>query len=149
MTTPDNDPIDLEAEISKALRADRAIAVLVADRVYTARPNEPTWPLILIKTIGGTTLINRPLWLEQTLVQFDCYGGSRKTAAAIASTLRTRIAAWPEEGVRTGKVTFTDTDPAAARPLPDAAYTPARPRYIVDVTIHHHPTRAPATSGHH
>lgn len=80
--------IDLEAAMSRVLRAAPAITDLVDDRVWLTMPREPTFPAVLIVRIAGAP---NPTW-QQRIVhddgEFDLhfYGGSRVEALNLAQT---------------------------------------------------------------
>jgi len=141
-----HDEVDLEAALSYHLRRSDAIAALIADRVYTRKPNDPTWPLLLLKTIGGATIYSDPLWLETSLIQFDAYGGTRKEASHLAAKTRRVLNA--AIGATVQGATLADVKSSTPRQVLDPSYTPARNRYIFDVTVTWHPTRQTAKSGH-
>lgn len=129
--------VDAERLVSAYLRDRDEIAALVADRVYTAIPANPTWPLVRLTRIGGAPVFNRPLHLDRALIQCDVFGGPKATAHEIAETCRAALTDLPSAYSALGVV--TDVQFGTFAYLPDAAYTPARPRYVFDVAVYLHP----------
>ena len=121
---------DIEALVSQFLRDQDEIVALVDDRVYTAIPNDPTWPLLRLQRVAGAPVLSRPLHVDAPVVQLDAYGGSKSQARTLIETARAVIAARLEGvhalGVVAG-VTF-----GSMSWLPDTAYSPARSRFVAD-----------------
>jgi len=78
--------IDLEASLSRVLRADPAVVAIIGDRCWLTMPRNPTFPAVLIYRIAGAPT---PTW-QQTILgddgDFDlhCYGGSRVDSLGLA-----------------------------------------------------------------
>lgn len=125
---------DVEQLVVSFLSAQsELIELLEGNRIYTAIPNEPTFPLLLVRRVGGEPSVGRPLVIDQPLLQLDAYGGTKKKAHDLISTARAVIAD-RIQGVHTaGVVAWFDFGNLSW--LPDADYTPARPRYVADVTL--------------
>jgi hypothetical protein len=134
---------DAEQLVSRYLQDQTDLIALIAARTYTEIPKEPTFPLLTVHRIGGAPVGNRPLYHDRALLQCDAYGGPKKLALTIAETARALLAGDDFTGIHE-----VDGDPigivsavefGAFRWLPDADYTPARPRYSFDFAIHSHP----------
>lgn len=128
---------DVEALVSRFLRDQEEISDLVDDRVYTAVPEKPTFPLLLVRRVSGAAVTSRPLHVDAAVLQLDAYGGSKSDARELAETARAvlaaRLAGTHDLGVVSG-VRF-----GAMSWLPDVDYSPARPRYVADATVTVHP----------
>lgn len=127
---------DIERELSAYLRADPAVAALVDDRVYTIVPANPTFPLVALTRYGGAPVSPHILHADAAAIQLDCYADRKAEAQTLAETVREALAAMP--GVH-GTAVVTAVRFGRLQYLPDGTFDPAKPRYIVDVTIHHHP----------
>lgn len=128
---------NVEALVSQFLRDQDEIADLVADRVYTALPKSPEWPLLRLQRVAGGPVTHRPLHLDAAIVQLDAYGGSKAAALELVETARAVIADRIEGVHDLGVVTGVQFGPLSW--LPDPVYSPARPRYVADVTLFVHP----------
>ena len=129
--------VDVERLVSAWLRARDDIVALVEDRVFTEMPNRAVFPLLRLTLIGGNAVTSRPLYLDQSFIQIDAYGGPKVMARQIMDTVRfaldTEVVGAHPEGVITG-VEF-----AGLRYLPDDGYDPPQPRYSATVFIYSHP----------
>lgn len=128
---------DAEALLSAFLRDQASIEALVAERVYTAVPKDPQFPLLMVRRVSGAPVGSRPLHLDAPLMQLDAYGGTKKVAQQIAETARDVIARSLEGVHAQGVVTGVSFGPMSW--LPDGDYSPAKQRYVVDVTVFVHP----------
>lgn len=129
--------VDAERLVSAYLRAQPTINDIVAERVYTDPPANLLFPLVRIQQIGGAP-ITVPLWLDEALLQIDCYGGPKALARHLLDEVRDLMGSRSfitahEMGVVTG-VDFGDV-----RYLPDDTFDPAKPRWIFDVSVFTHP----------
>lgn len=124
---------DVEKLVSEFLRNQAEVSTAISDRVYTAIPNNPVWPLLLVRRIGGIPRVGRPLAVDEPLVQLDAYGGTKKQAHDLAETTRAVIAERIQGTHDEGVVSWFEFGTFAW--LPDPGYTPARARYIADVTL--------------
>lgn len=129
--------VDAERLLSAWLRDQDEITALVADRVYTAIPASPTWPLVRLTRIGGAPVFSRPLHLDRALIQFDVFGGPKVIAWEIAETCRAALSDLPNEP--TGLGVITGIQFLSFLYVPDTTYTPARPRYVFDAAVYTHP----------
>jgi hypothetical protein len=128
---------DAEALVSQFLRSRDEITTLVAQRVFTAIPNDPTFPLLLVRRVAGAPVTSRPLHLDAPVIQLDAFGGSKKQAHDLLETARAVMAVGLEGKRAGGTVSGVRFGPMSW--LPDADYTPARARYTADVEIFLHP----------
>ena len=129
--------VDVERLVSAWARARPEITAVVDDRVYTAIPADPAWPLVRLTRIGGAPVMSRPLHLDRALVQFDVYGGPKVMAHDLAETIRELLADQLVGTHALGVVTAVEF--GSFLYLPDATYAPARPRYMFDAAIFTHP----------
>jgi hypothetical protein len=142
MTTVEILP-DVERLVSLYLRNAPPVEALVDDRVYTAwphtRPDDAAQPLVIVTRIGGIPPFSRPLVFDEADLQIDAYGGGKHAAHRLAATVRATLAFLTDrvepEGVVHG-VTF-----GALRYVPDESFAPARPRYVLDVSLTTTPNR--------
>ena len=126
---------DAEKLVVDYLLAAADLDSYLSDRIYTAIPNDPTWPLARVTLLD--TQVSYPRHIADTLLQVDVYGGSKKTARDAADTIAGLLAE-PVVGTHTlGTVSWAST--TGPRWLPDAGYTPARARYVVEATLTIHP----------
>lgn len=131
-------PINVEALISTWLAGQAEITALVEDRVYTAIPGDPDWPLLRIHRVGGAPPFTRPLWVDRARIQFDAYGGTKAQARTLADTTRALLS---ERilGTHDDHGVVTAVNLGTLRYLPDDDFDPARPRYVGDAVVTTHP----------
>lgn len=137
--------VDVEALVSQYLRAQSEVSTFVGQRVYTAMPDDKTFPLVRLTRIGGVPPMSRPLHVDNARIQIDVFGGSKSTALDTVDAIREELAKLPDEapvqplgvvcGVRFGPLAY----------LPDEAFAPAKPRYALDVTLTVRPAPLPTT----
>lgn len=135
---------NVEAIVVAYLKSRTEVTALVAaTRIGTRTPPTTTTPWVRVSRIGGPPAVHsRPLWLDSPLVQIDAYGSSdandsQGEARALAETCRAVLAELPTHTV-TGAV-VTDVSFGSMLRLPDTLVTPARERYVADLTITLHP----------
>lgn len=135
--------VDVERLLSAFLRAGDDITDLVEQRVYTDLPRQATFPLVRLTLIGGAPVFSRPLYLDESLIQIDCYGGPKVLARQIADAVRGLMdtgfvgAHYDEDEALIGVI--TDVRFGAMHYAPDDVFDPPKPRYIVDTTVYSHP----------
>jgi hypothetical protein len=127
--------VDVEALVSQYLRSQSEVTAYVGQRVYTSLPESKTFPLVRIVRIGGAPKMSRPLVVDSAHLQIDVFGGSKATALDAIDAIREELAKVVDEdpvqplgvvcGVRFGPLAY----------LPDESFTPAKPRYLLDVTV--------------
>jgi len=140
---------DVERLVSGYLRASGPVSALVGERVYTAwphsSPEEAKQPLVLITRIGGDPVFSVPLVLDECELQLDAYGGGKHHAHQVAATVRAALAFLTDRVEPEGVVHAVSF--GALRYVPDESFAPARPRYVLDVTVTATPNRAPVALG--
>lgn len=124
---------DIEQLVSEFLRAQAEVTALVGQRVYTAVPNEPTFPLLLLKRIAGSPVLSRPRVIDAPVVQLDAYGGTKKQAHTLIQTACAVVAERIEGVHATGVVAGVVFGPLSW--LPDPSYVPAKARFVADITF--------------
>lgn len=85
---PDLLTLDVEAVFVSFLLAQGSVTALVSTRVYTRKPDAPTWPLITVRRVaGGLTLADGPE--DNPTLQVDCWaaGDDEDQASLIARTV--------------------------------------------------------------
>lgn len=114
---------------------------LSGSRVYSSIPDKPTWPLIVVKRVGGSPIEAHSMDLAQ--IQVDVWGGSKSEARDLAvearvalhlgecETYAVSLPEWPEAGF-IAKV--TDTTGLSWSPDPSTN----RDRYVFGVSISGH-----------
>jgi hypothetical protein len=133
--------VDVERLISTWLRAQPEITALVSDRVYTELPSRAVTPLLRLTQISGAPVGSRPLWLDESFIQFDAYGGPKVLARQLVDTTRALLASPQFIGSHpTGVVTCVEWMELTY--LPDDAYEPAKPRYLASASIYTHPPQS-------
>lgn len=130
--------VDVERLVSAWLRARPEITAIVSDRVVTETPNRAVFPFLRISQIGGAPVWSRPLWLDQSVIQLDAFGGPKVQARALIDAARAALAEdflgdHPGVGVVTS-VLFGDLSY-----VPDDLWEPPKPRYAATVSIYTHP----------
>lgn len=130
-------PVNAEAVVSTYLRTASAITALVSTRVYTAIPNNPTWPLLRVVRIGGVPARSRALHFERVTLQVDAFGGSKAQALTLADTARQQLALADQFSHSGGVITSVVFGSMAY--VPDSDFEPEKPRYTFDVDVYVHP----------
>jgi hypothetical protein len=130
--------VDTERLLSGWLRAQPEIVALVEDRVYTENPNRAVFPLLKINQIAGNPVFSRPLYLDESLIQLDAYGGPKVQARQLIDTTRELLAErFVGHHVDIGVVTAVNFGDLTY--LPDDGYAPPKPRWIALASIYTHP----------
>lgn len=139
---------DVEALTITYLRGQTAITALVGTRIYSRIPRNPAWPLITVTIVAGTERIAHHL--DEITIQVDAWGyidtdpgappNSDHTVQThlIARTARAVLMRMPLTKHSRGIVSHVRTV-RPAQPLPDTTYSPARPRYSLDMAVTVHP----------
>lgn len=78
--------INAEALVNQILR-DKDIGD-IAEKVYSSKPNDPEYPIILTRRIGGNPKKRR---LDKPMIQVDVYGRTQTEAVDIASIAHAAI----------------------------------------------------------
>lgn len=127
---------DVERIVSTALRANTAVAAIVADRVYTILPKDESlrvFPLCRLVRIGGGPVGN-PAVLDAALLQLDVWADTQRAARDLSAALVQAIDELAGYSAHGGYV--TGTSPATIRHLPDDSFTPTKPRYVLEVVVY-------------
>lgn len=122
---------DIEAIASRIMRD----ASITGGRVYSSIPASPTYPLTVVRRIGGLPTVAE--WLDMGRIQVDVYGNNKSEARAAAEAARRALHA--AEGtifpVQAGVVTAVRDDLGLTfLPDPDTG----RDRYVFGVAITAH-----------
>jgi Protein of unknown function (DUF3168) len=131
--------IDVEALVSRFLRAQTTVTDLTGDRVYTDMPHQRAYPLVLITRTGGTALYRN--WLEAVDLDLTAHADTHKQAYTTAQTCLSALTSALVGAHTEGVVTKVRAESTAYAPEPDSADPQghARPRYTVSVTVTAHP----------
>jgi len=136
MPTPVLPDVELVA-VTYLRRTGSRVRDLVGDRVYTVIPTNAVFPLLRLVRIGGAPVSSATLHLDAAAMQLDAAGGSKADARRLLDTARAELADM-NLATHTGAVVTAVTF-GPSRYLPDKDFTPAKPRYVADVTIYAHP----------
>lgn len=123
---------DVEKLLVDWALAHDEVAAIFEDRIYTAVPKSPVFPLLQFQRIGGGP-IDRVAWLDNPLVQVDVWGGAKVTARAGMATVLALVASDLPGSHDLGVVGATSV--GAMSWLPDTSFNPPKPRYTADVSI--------------
>lgn len=128
---------NLEAIVSAHLRATPELDASLGDRIYTVLPKDVVFPAIRVTLIGDEKVTTRPLWVVRGTLQVEVWGGSKAQAYTGASIAQAALVERLVDSVGTGWV-VNGVRAGALRDEPDAAYAPARERFLflVDITAH-------------
>jgi hypothetical protein len=130
--------VDVERLMSAWLRARPEVTAIVDDRVVTDTPNRAVFPFLRLTLIGGAPVWDRPLWLDQAVIQIDAFGGPKVQARALMDVTR---AALVEDflGLHAGVGVITSVRFGDLSYLPDDTWEPPKPRYASTVAVFTHP----------
>lgn len=123
--------------VTEFLRGDPDVTAIFGDNIFTELPPTHTWPAARVTRVGGAA-DSYPVVLDQPLIQIDVWGGPKVLAESAAQTIRAVLATRLPGAHRTGIVYGVTL--GSLRDLPDTTFDPARPRYILDISM---TTRAP------
>lgn len=124
---------DIERLMTSFLRAQSEVSTIVGGRVYTEVPDNPTFPLVRVRRLGGFPTLSRPLQVDAPLVQIEGYAATKGAARLLTETCRAVLAERVEGVHDTGVVAGVIF--GALIWLPDEDFTPPKPRYIADATL--------------
>jgi hypothetical protein len=130
---------DVERLVIDFLKAQAEVTTLAPGGIDTEIPKHPVWPLLRVRRVAGAST-SRPRWVDRPVVQVEAYGGTRSEAHALADTTAAVLAA-RLEGVHDAGVVTGVRFGTGPNPMPDSDYTPARPRWLFDVTVFIHPSK--------
>lgn len=118
---------DSELALIQYLRSKTELTALVpAERITTALPPQPTYPVVLIQRIGGQALA----WqrLDEPAYQVDVVGGSRYQCQQIARTVRACILAIFNDVVSEATLSSASEE-VALQWMPDDVVVPPLSRF--------------------
>lgn len=130
---------DAERMLSAYLRSSSELALLVEDRVYTAVPANPVFPLVRLTRTGGPPPTEL-YWIDGPMIQVDAWGGTKAQTRQAAETCRGLIYAL--RGTVQGDTVISAVKGGGLQYLPDDSYEPAKPRYLFVVSLVTHPQPA-------
>lgn len=128
---------NVEAMVSAFLRAQPEIVAAVADRVFTAIPGDPVYPLIRVTQFDDIKITQRPLWVARSSIQIEGFGGSKDDAWRACATAQA-VLGERFLGAQSGGV-VCDVGWGSLRDIPDVTFTPAKPRFLTTAYITVHP----------
>lgn len=120
---------DFEKAAGEALRT--ASISGLSDRVYSSVPKSPTFPLLLVRRIGGLPAVRQ--YLDAANLQIDVWGASKSEARLIAAESRTVLFAM--EGSDVGDVWVSGVEDSLGlswQPDPETG----RDRYVFAVNVY-------------
>lgn len=130
---------DVEKLLGVYLLAQSEVTSIVSTRVYKAAlPKDAQGPLVRLQRVSGQSLIYNPLVLDQSRIQFDCYGGSQTEANRLAETVRALLDQDMNNYVdSTGTIVSAICSPPfyAADPDWPTDRGGPKPRYIFDCVV--------------
>lgn len=129
---------NIEAIVSAFLRAQPEITAIVDDRVYTAIPGGPVYPLVRVTQFDDVKVTNMPLWVVKSSVQIEGFGGSKGDAWRACATAQSVLAERFHDQVAGGCV-VSAVMWGSMRDLPDPTFSPAKPRFVTTAYITAHP----------
>lgn len=119
---------DAELAVIQYLRSRTEVTSLVpAARITTTLPTEPTYPVILVKRIGG--LAKAWQQIDEPALQVEVVGGSRYQCQQIARTVRACLLAIFNDTV-TEAVLASASEEVGIQWIPDTVVVPPLPRYV-------------------
>jgi hypothetical protein len=119
---------DAELAVIQYLRARTQVTDLIpSDRITTTRPAEPTYPLVTVMRIGGTSTS----WqgLDEPALQVDVIGGSRYQCQQLARVIRGCILAIANDTVSEATLA-SGSEEVGPQWFPDQVVVPPLPRYV-------------------
>jgi hypothetical protein len=127
---------DGELAVIQYLRARSQVTALVsADRITSALAPQPTYPVVIVKRIGG--LANAWQRVDDVALQVEVIGGSRYQCHELARTVRACIMAIFNDTVSEA-VLVSASEEVGIQWMPDEVVVPPLPRYVAryGVLIH-------------
>jgi hypothetical protein len=129
---------DAELAVIQYLRSRSELTALVPSaRITTARPNTPTYPLVLVQRIGGTSLS----WnaIDEAALQVDVVAGAddKYLASRISRTVAACILAIANDTVSEG-VLVSAVEEVGPQWIPDTVVVPPLARYVARFRVFLH-----------
>jgi len=121
---------DAELAVIQYLRSRSEITSLVpSERITSAIPPNPTFPLVLVQRVGGTSLS----WnaIDDAAIQIDVYGAvdKRYDCQKITRTIAGCVLAIANDTVTEG-VLSSASEEVGPQWVPDNSVVPPLPRYV-------------------
>jgi len=101
---------DTEAVMVEWAKNNAAITALVALRIATELPPEPTFPFLTAFRVGGGPIAGNAL-IDRALIQWDCWGMKTRDASLLARTLVREAFEVDMTGGKYVSFTSSDDDP--------------------------------------
>lgn len=128
---------NMEAMVSTFLQVQPELVALVAGRTYTAIPGDAVYPLVRVTQFDDVKVTQRPLWVARFSVQVEAFGGSKAQAWQACATAQALLSE-RFVGQQTGGV-ICDVGFGSMRDLPDATFSPSKPRFLTTAYVTAHP----------
>lgn len=119
---------DAELAVLQYLRSRTEVTTLVpSTRITTIRPKSPTYPLVLVKRIGGTSTA----WnaIDESAIQVDVIGGTRFACQKLARTVAAVLLAIANDTVSEATLSSAYEE-VGLQWMPDDVVVPPLPRYV-------------------
>lgn len=136
---------NVEALVSLFLRETAELAELLGGpdpddvRVFNALPADVVFPAMRLVLFDTIPLTRRPQWLFEFRLQLDAWGGSSADAWRILATAGAAMSQRMIGEHPAHEAVVTGVELEGGRNLPDASYTPAKPRRLVTAIVRAHP----------
>jgi hypothetical protein len=127
---------DAELAVIQYLRSVSAVTDLVPSaRITTTLAPKPTYPVILVQRIGGTS----KAWqrIDEPALQIEAVGGSRYQCQQVAATVRAALMAIRNDTVSEATL-VSAVEEVGIQWIPDAVVTPPLPRFVARYRVFIH-----------
>lgn len=119
---------DAELAVLQFLRSRTEVTSLVpGTRITTSRPQEPTYPVVVVQRVGGTSTAWN--FIDEAALQIDVVGDTRYNCQRIARTIAGCVLAIANDTVTEG-VLVSAFEEVGPQWLPDTVVVPPLPRYV-------------------
>lgn len=87
-------PLQVSVNVEELLvqglfRTSTEIQDVLGTRIYTLVPaSNPTYPLAIVRRLGGSLVMNHHLWLDRARVQYDVWGDTKAATWRCADRMR-------------------------------------------------------------
>lgn len=122
---------DAELVVGAFFRVAPEVVALVGTRAYTEIPAKPIYPFLRFTRIGGRVRV--PRYLDAARMEIEAFGATK--ASAQNTIAAARAALWEASGTYGPGVITGVEEHLGPQWRPDTVATPARPRYLLDMTI--------------
>lgn len=124
---------DAERLTSAYLRAHPDLIALIGDRVFTALPGNPIYPLVALTRIGGVPVVE--MHLDVARLQIDAWADTKGSARVVAATVQAAMHEMP--GIHDLGVVTAVEDDLGLTWSPDPLTNKAR--YVAGYAVFSHP----------